>query len=356
MAAMHDCVTERPDLGTCLQEWAGDDSLHTAVADTIRTIATAGLELARELRRSMLADDHDDIVGHNADGDRQRRIDVTAHELLLSALRATPVAAVASEEAADVVTLQSGAPLLVALDPLDGSANLAVDAPAGMIFSLRLAPTSGEATAATFLTPGAAQLAAGLVLFGPTTLLALTVGTGTDIYAVDDSMGAFRRIRRDLRTPTSTREYAINTSNARHWSPAIRAYIDDLTTGTKGPRRADFNMRWFGALVADAYRILTRGGIFLYPGDERPSYGKGRLRLLYEAQPIAMLFEQAGGAATDGSRRILDLTAAHLHARTPLVFGSADKVARVTRYNETASHDAEHAPLFGTRGLFRDER
>jgi fructose-1,6-bisphosphatase I len=223
-----------------------------------------------------------------------------------------------------------------------------------MIFSIRAAPTGREATADDFLTAGTAQLGAGMVLFGPATVLALTVGDGTDVFVLDDVAGCFRRMHQHVQTPAGTREFAINSSNSRHWSPAMRSYIADLTEGADGRREADFNMRWFGALVADAYRILLRGGVFLYPDDGRAGYSDGRLRLVYEAQPIAMLFEQSGGAATDGSRRILELTAAHLHARTPLVFGSADKVARVARYRELVGNDPERAPLFGSRGLFRE--
>lgn len=348
------CTTRPADLGSSLREWAGNDATRGAVVATIAAIAATSAVQAGALRQAMLRGDHDDSTGNNTDGDRQRRIDVDAHDAFVAALAGSPVAALASEEAEGVLPLTAGAPLLVAIDPLDGSANLAVDGPVGMIFSIRPTPGGRDATADDFLTAGTAQLGAGMVLFGPATVLALTVGDGTDVFALDELAGCFRRIHQRVQTPAGTREFAINSSNSRHWSAAMRSYVTDLTEGTDGPREADFNMRWFGALVADAYRILLRGGVFLYPDDGRAGYTKGRLRLVYEAQPIAMLFEQSGGAATDGSRRILELTAGHLHARTPLVFGSADKVARVARYRELVGNDPERAPLFGTRGLFRE--
>ena len=351
---MHACTTRPTDLGSSLRDWAGTDPTRGALAATIETIAATSAAQAGALRLAGLRGYHDDSTGTNADGDRQRRVDVDAHDAFVAALATAPVAALASEEAEGILPLTPGAPLLVAIDPLDGSANLAVDGPVGMIFSIRPAPTEREATAEDFLSAGTTQLGAGIVLFGPATMLALTVGEGTDVYAFDDVAGCFSRIHQRVQTPTGTREFAINSSNSRHWSPAMRSYITDLIEGADGPRQADFNMRWFGALVADAYRILLRGGVFLYPDDGRAGYSCGRLRLVYEAQPIAMLFEQSGGAATDGSRRILELTAGHLHARTPLVFGSADKVARVARYRELVGNDPERAPLFGIRGLFRE--
>jgi fructose-1,6-bisphosphatase I len=354
MSAMSTCTTERADLGSCLARWAGRDTMRLAMVRTVEAIAEAGASVGAALRHQLI-DDHAAVVGYNCDGDPQRSIDVMAHDTLVRALSTAPVAAVASEETAGITILRSEAPLVVALDPLDGSANLEVNGAAGVIFSIRPAPTNGPIDEACFLTAGKDQLGAGMIVFGPATVLVITVGAGTDIYFLDDESRCFRRVQHGVSTPTGTREFAVNASNVRHWSPAVRAYVADLTVGIDGPRGADFNMRWLGALVADAYRILLRGGVFLYPADARAGYEAGRLRLVYEAQPIAMLFEQAHGAATDGSRRILELTAPHLHARTPLVFGSADKVARVSRYGDMPPSSRTPAPLFGTRGLFRDE-
>jgi fructose-1,6-bisphosphatase I len=239
------------------------------------------------------------------------------------------------------------------VSPLVGSTGVSVDAPSGVIFSIRGAQHSTDAAATAVLQTGTEQLAAGLVVFGPATILALTIGDGTDAYVVDDTTECFRRIGRAIRTPEGTREYSIDASNARHWPPHMRSYVDDLTAGRDGLRQVDFTMTWCGSLVADAYRVLMRGGVFLSPGDTRPSQSRGTLLLVHEAHPIAMLIEQAGGAATDGHRRILSTEPAHLRACTPLVFGSAEKVARITRYHAASPYDAERAPLFAHRGLFR---
>ena len=240
----------------------------------------------------------------------------------------------------------------MAVDPLDGSGNLAINGPIGLIFSIR--PNTGEPAGSVFLRPGSEQLAAGFVLFGPATLLVLTVRSGTDIYALDPEDGGFVRSTTGIRVPEGTPAYAVNSANARHWSPAFRTYVADLEAGADGLRGRDFNMRWYGALVIEALRVLMRGGIYLYPADHRAKYRSGWLRTVYEAHPVALLMEEAGGSATDGTVRILDRTATDLHERTPLVFGSADKVARVGRYLNGLSYDAERAPLFSNRGLFRE--
>ncbi len=201
--------------------------------------------------------------------------------------------------------------------------------------------------------PGTAQLAAGFIIYGPQTAFALTVGDGTRIFTLDRGTRQFILTRPAVQIPEGRREYAINASNYRHWNAAVREYVDDLVAGESGPRGQNFNMRWIASLVAEAYRVLVRGGIFLYPRDSRPDYRAGRLRLVYEAFPIAFLVEQAGGAATDGERRILDLIPESLHCRTPLIFGSADKVARVTRYHAAPPSIVGESPLFAKRGLFR---
>jgi fructose-1,6-bisphosphatase I len=339
--------TTAPDLGSCLRAWADGDELRVAIAQTVAKIAVAGVELAVLVRRSLLSG--------NGDGDGQRNIGFDAHQLMLRHLANAPVAAVATEEAPAVTMLHPRAPLLLAVDPLEGSADAVFGTPAGLLFSIRVADsTCPQHALGNFLRPGCEQLAAGIVLFGPATLMAITVGDGTSVYVADESNRCFRLICRDIRTPCGTREFAINMSNARHWTPGVQGYIAELTEGRDGSRQVDFDMRWHGALVADAYRVLTRGGIYLDPEDTRPAHSAGRVSLVFGAQPIAMLLEQAGGAATDGDQRLLDIAASHLHVRTPLVFGSADKVARVARYRNIAKVGAEHAPLFATRGLFRE--
>jgi fructose-1,6-bisphosphatase I len=240
----------------------------------------------------------------------------------------------------------------VALDPLDGSSNIDTDLPVGTIFSILPMPAGNGAPGAALLQPGTRQLAAGFVIYGPQTCLVLTLGQGTHILTLERRTSRFVLTHAAVRIPQRRREYAINASNYRHWDAAIRTYVDDCIAGAEGPRGENFNMRWIASLVAEAFRILVRGGIFLYPADRRPGYEHGRLRLVYEAQPIALVIEQAGGAASDGFERILDLTPRQLHQRTPLIFGSSDKVARVERYHAGPPSSSERSPLFVRRGLF----
>ncbi|MEJ2578549.1 MAG: hypothetical protein P8Z68_05560, partial [Kineosporiaceae bacterium] len=251
------------------------------------------------------------------------------------------------------IALRAGGSLVVTLDPVDGSSNIDTNAPIGTIFGLL--PTAGfdDATAA-LLQPGRNQVASGMIVYGPSTVLALTLGEGTDIYALDPESGGFVLARAGVQLPADSTEYAINASNARHWGPGIRDYIDDLVSGELGPRERNFNMRWLASLVGEAYRILQRGGIFLYPADARPTYGEGRIRLVYEANPVGFLCEQAGGAATNGAGAVLDLVPEQPHQRVPFIFGSRSKVERVVRYLEEPQPSRSRSPLFSTRGLLRD--
>jgi fructose-1,6-bisphosphatase I len=202
--------------------------------------------------------------------------------------------------------------------------------------------------------PGEAQLAAGFFVYGPQTSLVLTLGGGVDIFTLDRSADVFNLIRSAVQIPADTAEFAINMSNQRHWEPPVRNFIEDCMAGASEERGKDFNMRWIGSLVAEAYRILTRGGIFLYPADAREGYGEGRLRLVYEANPMAFIMEQAGGAASTGRKRILDLVPSALHQRVPLIMGSRDRVRRLDRLHMSPDIVFEkNAPLFAHRGLFR---
>ncbi|MFC4253030.1 class 1 fructose-bisphosphatase [Sinimarinibacterium flocculans] len=345
---MHPPATLRQHLQTLdpLQQ-----SMHAAIADTVLALADGARELAELISLGTLAGTLGALRGgSNADGDAQKELDLRAHELFVERLRGAPVAAVASEEAEAPQRLDAKAPLAVAIDPLDGSSNIDTNVSIGTIFSIL--PAIGNA-ATDFLQPGHAQLAAGFFIYGPQTALVLTLGRGTQVFILDRRDGDFRLARAQCKLPAGTREYAINASNYRHWEAPIRAFVEDCERGSEGPRGSDFNMRWIASLVADGYRILTRGGVFLYPGDRRRGYRHGRLRLVYEANPVAMVMEQAGGAATDGVQRILDIQPATLHQRTPLVFGAIDKVERVRRYHVESIADSAHWPLFGRRGLLR---
>lgn len=336
-----------------LDAWVGARGGRADVAATIGRLAAACTRLAHLIGQGPpLARMVEAATGPGGRrGDGQAQLHVAAHEVMANALRDAPVAAMLSEEAEAPEVLAAGAPLAVAIDPLDGSSNIDTNVPLGTIFGILPAPSVEPAAA--FRLPGTAQLAAGFAIYGPCTALVLGLGEGTVVFTLDRDTGRFLRTRVSAAIPTGRPEYAIDASNYRHWAPAIRAYIDDCVAGADGPRGEDFDMRWTGSAVAEAFRILVRGGVCLYPADARPGHGHGRLRLVCQASPIASITEQAGGAATDGTRRILELVPKGPHQRTPLVFGSRDHVERVRRYHEDPPFAAHRAPLFGQRGLFR---
>jgi fructose-1,6-bisphosphatase I len=318
------------------------------VCETVRAIAEAGMKLAAILAQGKLAGALSAMVGESRDGDGQKALDVLAHDIVRDALVSSPVAVFASEEADEPEILDLHAKLGVAADPLDGSSNIDTLAPVGTIFSiLHAAPVVAE----TFLQTGRQQLAAGFLIYGPQTALVLTLGEGSYIFTLDPHARVFVATGVRVSVPAVTREYAINGSNFRHWEPAVRHYVTDLMLGAGGPRGKDYNTRWLASMVADAYRILIRGGVYLYPADERRDYRQGRLRLVYEANPIAMLMEQAGAAASNGVTPILDLVPQEIHQRCPLVFGSVEEVRQVARAYEAPV--AAESPLFRKRSLFR---
>lgn len=323
-----------------------------AVATVIAAIAGSAVDLAALIADGPLAGITGADGDVNSDGDRQKDIDLAADQMMRRALRACPVAAVLSEELAMPELLDADAPLCVAIDPLDGSANLANNISVGTIFSIR---RRGNDVLSTFFEPGTAQCAAGFVVYGPQTTLVLALDGRVDIFIIDRRTQQFVLIQRDARIAPDTPEFAINASNRRHWHGPVRAYIDECLAGTTGDRGTDFNMRWIGSLVAESLRIPTRGGVFLYPADARPGYREGRLRLLYEAHPMALVMEWAGGAATTGRRRILELAAKSPHQRVPLIMGSTRGVRDVVAIHEGIEpmFDNSDAPLFARRGLFR---
>lgn len=334
-----------------LDGWALEDPDRLPLTDTIQRISLAAAAISRLICRGALSGNLGAVVGSNAGGDEQKSMDLLANRILLDALADSPVAVVASEENETLVQLRAGEPLAVAIDPIDGSSNLDANISVGTIFSIWPGvPRPGFTNAVGLLEKGTGQVAAGFALYGPQTALVLTVGQGVQIFTLDSQSSEFILTRSNVRIPVSTREYAINASNYRHWDRPIREYIDDCLDADPA---VNFNMRWTASPVAEAFRVLSRGGIFLYPRDARPGYENGRLRLVYEANPIALLIEQAGGTATDGVRRILEITQSSLHQRVPLVFGSADQVARVARHYRELYLDYDTSPLFGRRGLFQ---
>ena len=319
-----------------------------ALVDTVDRLARVAAALARRIARAGLDEHLGAARGINTDGDGQKALDVIANAAVCEALAGSAVRHYASEEQDSVLTLNPEGTLAVAIDPLDGSSNIDTNVSVGMIFAIHDAAATPEAS---FLRPGHQIRAAGYAIFGPQCCLMVSFGAGVLKYVLEPESGRFVSLGVIPAVPPESSEYAINASNYRHWADPIRAYVDDRVAGAEGPMGRNFNMRWIASLVAETHRILTRGGIFLYPADARKGYENGRLRLVYECRPIAHLVEGAGGRATDGINPILDKQPADLHARTPFVFGSAAKVARVTTYHDLP--ETETTALFGRRGLFR---
>jgi fructose-1,6-bisphosphatase I len=350
--------SDQLSLASRLDRWSGQSGDHRRLAAIIHAMAEAGIRLSGAIAVAGLdtaaVRTDADHSATNASGDEQKPMDLYAEKVVVDSLTGLDVAAVCSEEAEEPIPVTAGGLYVVAVDPVDGSSNLDVNAPIGTIFAVLPSLGADADPAAALLQPGRRQLAAGMVIYGPATILVLTLGAGTDIYVLDPRTRYFRLMREGVVLPSESAEYAINASNARHWGVGIAEYIGDLVSGADGPRERSFNMRWLASLVAEAYRILTRGGIFLYPADNRAGYENGRIRLVYEANPIGFLVEQAGGAATNGVEEILDLTPTELHQRVPFIFGSRTKVERVRRYLTDPDLRATHSPLFSTRGLLRD--
>ncbi len=320
----------------------------TALTDVMDALCRVSASLSDTISQGALGNQLGVDVGGNADGDTQKALDVMADEAFAAALKGSAIRWYASEEQEEVVELNPKGDLALAIDPLDGSSNIDVNVSIGTIFGIQPALDEGEAT---FLRAGEHLIASGYFVYGPQTALIVTFGAGVRLFVMDRSDGVFHEVADAPSIPDTAQEYAINASNYRHWPQPIRAYIDDCIAGADGPRGKNFNMRWVASLVAETHRIMTRGGIFLYPSDDREGYSAGRLRLVYECAPIAFLVEQAGGKATTGTERILNRVPEKLHARTPLVFGSVEKVDRVMSYYDLP--DQEAAALFGNRGLFR---
>ncbi|WP_428529840.1 class 1 fructose-bisphosphatase [Pseudorhodoplanes sp.] len=341
------------DLDGYVSRLVADGVVQSECSPILSGLANAARSLAKVIASSAKSGDLGGYVNaSNGSGDAQTTLDVLANEIVMASISETPLAWLASEECETPVALTPGAPFSIAIDPLDGSSNIETNAPVGTIFSIM--PTAPCGTSdATFLQPGSQQVAAGFFVYGPKCVLFLTFGRGTLTFALDPEFGAFVLTSDSSTISEMAREFAINSSNARHWSPAVHSYVDDCISGAEGPRGRDFNMRWIASLVAEAQRILVRSGVYLYPRDKREGYENGRLRLVYEANPIAFVIEAAGGAATDGTHRILDLRPVHLHEKTPLVFGSRREVELIARY--VRGLEGGHRPyqLFSDRGLLR---
>jgi len=278
----------------------------------------------------------------NVQGEAQKKLDVLSNEILLDANEwGGHLAAMASEEMDLPHTIPHRYPqgeYLLLFDPLDGSSNIDVDVSIGTIFSVLKCPegadlSTPEASESAFLQPGAAQVAAGYTVYGPTTVLVLTVGDGVAVFTLDREQGGFVLTQENVRIPADTAEFAINMANLRHWEAPVQRYVGEMQQGRDGPLGKDYNMRWVGSMVADVHRIVTRGGIFMYPMDAKTRAKGGKLRLMYEANPMAFLIEQAGGTASTGYQRILDIEPERLHQRVPVILGSKNEVERVVGYH-----------------------
>jgi fructose-1,6-bisphosphatase I/sedoheptulose-1,7-bisphosphatase len=299
----------------------------------------------------------------NVQGETQKPLDVVSNEIFVRSTEwSGNLAGQASEEMPEVRPIPAGFPrgkYLLVFDPVDGSSNLDVNVSVGSIFSILRAPQAvidgkREITTEDFLQPGAAQVAAGYAIYGPVTMFVLSVGNGVVGFTLDPNLGEFKLTHPEIRVPAETHEFAINTSNSRFWEPPIKRYVDECLAGRTGSRGKDFNMRWIASMVAEAHRILMRGGVFMYPRDTREPSKPGRLRLLYEANPVSFLIEQAGGRASTGRQPVLGVKPAELHQRIGLVFGSRSEVERIERYHHDPATRDPGTPLFAERSLFRN--
>ncbi|MFT5588156.1 MAG: fructose-1,6-bisphosphatase I [Bradyrhizobium sp.] len=305
----------------------------------IEVVARACKTISHAVGKGALGDVLGSANIENVQGEVQKKLDIISNEILLEANEwGGHLAAMASEEMETIHLIPNRYPMgeyMLLFDPLDGSSNIDVNVSIGTIFSVLKAPDGMAApTEQDFLQPGAKQVAAGYAVYGPQTVLVLTTGNGVHCFTLDREMGSWVLTQSNIQIPADTREYAINASNARHWHPPVTRYVNELLAGSTGPREADFNMRWIASMVADVHRILCRGGIFMYPADVRDPSKPGKLRLMYEANPMAFIVEQAGGAATDGHGRIMDIQPEKLHQRVPVFLGSKNEVERVTAYHK----------------------
>jgi len=305
----------------------------------LNDVASACKSIGHEVNRGALAGNLDVIGSENVQGEVQKKLDVLSNDIFIHSLEWTGhLAAMASEENDEIIQIPDQYPkgkYLIAFDPLDGSSNIEVNLSIGTIFSIMRAPEGKKTiTAEDFMQKGTAQVAAGFCIYGPTTILILSTGQGVNGFTLDRNVGEFVLTHPDIRVPEDTAEFAINMSNHRFWEEPMRRYVDECVQGKAGGREKDFNMRWLASMVAEVYRVLMRGGLFTYPMDEKLKTKGGRLRLLYEANPMGFLIEQAGGVASTGRERILEIQPTGVHQRVPVILGSRNEVERLVSYHK----------------------
>ncbi len=316
------------------QRKAGGDSVMLQLLDDI---ATACKMISHEIAQGAMLGNLGKAGSENVQGEEQKQLDVIANDIFLAVnAQAGHYPAMASEELEDVYVVDGAAEgkYLLLFDPLDGSSNIDVNVSVGSIFSiLRLPEGTDPSQAAAFLQTGVQQVAAGYALYGPSTMLVISVGQGVHGFTLDRNTGLFYLTHPDMSIPADTKEFAINASRARFWEAPVKRYVDECLAGKTGPRGRDFNMRWIASMVAEVHRILTRGGLFMYPMDAENQAKGGKLRLMYEANPMSFLVEQAGGAASTGRQRIMDVAPTGLHQRISVILGSKHEVERVASYH-----------------------
>lgn len=308
-------------------------SIPTSLQDVLGVITSTCIDISGKLQQGSLAGILGTAGNENVQGEEQKKLDVIANTMLKEGLAASPhVRAIASEEEEDIVPVHTDGEYLVAFDPLDGSSNIDINSMVGTIFSVYHHTGDARATEADFLIAGREQVAAGYVLYGPSCMLVFSTGDGVAMYTYDSSQQAFVLTQENVQISADTSEFAINMSNQRFWSKNMQGYVADLIAGSEGPREKNFNMRWVAAMVGDVHRILCRGGIFIYPWDSKDPSKAGKLRLMYEANPMAMLLEQAGGKAFTHTERILDIQPTAIHQRVAVILGAANEVDTCLTY------------------------
>lgn len=324
-----------------VEKQRNDKALPAELRLLIEIVSRACKTISHAVSKGALGEVLGSLESENVQGEVQKKLDVLSNSVLLEANEwGGHLAAMASEEMETIHLIPNRYPkgeYLLLFDPLDGSSNIDVNVSIGTIFSVLKAPADAsgrEITEEDFLQSGYAQVAAGYAIYGPQTMLVLTVGEGVVGFTLDREMGSWVLTHSDINIPEETKEFAINMSNARHWAAPVKRYIDECLAGKTGPRHKDFNMRWVASMVTDIHRLLMRGGIFMYPWDAREPNKPGKLRLMYEANPMSMLVEQAGGMATNGHKRILEVEPKSLHERVSVIMGSKNEVAQVTEYHQ----------------------
>jgi fructose-1,6-bisphosphatase I len=303
----------------------------------LNNIVTACKQISHKVNRGPLIGVLGSAGSENVQGEVQKKLDVITNDIMVNSLNWTGhLAGMASEEIDDLIAIPSQYPkgkYLALFDPLDGSSNIDINLAVGTIFSILRCREGCEPALEDFLRKGSEQVCAGFVLYGPSTMMVLTTGYGVNGFTLDQDIGEFILTHPNMKIPEETGEFAINMSNQRFWEPPVQRYIDECLQGAEGPREKDFNMRWVASLVAEVYRILTRGGVFLYPFDLRNASKPAKLRIMYEANPMAFIVEQAGGACSTGRERILDIKPTGIHQRVPVILGSRHEVERIVSYH-----------------------